>query len=84
MSYFRKQEDKKRLKHIYENGGNGWCTGVGFYRGRLMKWYPYSSNYNRKKFYCNVCNRRVRRMNGDYNLNRGQYKKMFDLWWTLL
>ena len=83
MSYHRKQEDNRRLKHLYENGANKWCMGVGFYNGRFIKWYPYSSNYNRKKFYCNLTNRKVRRMKSNYNLSRGQYKKVFDLWWTL-
>ena len=71
------------MKLIFERSSGSYCVGVGFVNGRYIRWYPYSSNCNRKKYYKNVCNRKVRRMKGDFNLNRGQYKKMFDLWWTL-
>ena len=83
MGYLRKQEDNRRLKFIHDNGGNGYCKGVNFYNGHYMRVYPYSANHNKKKDYCKICNRLVRRMEIDIVLNRCQYKKMFDLWWSL-
>ena len=83
MSYRRSKEDKRRMTQIYESK-HGWPVGVDYYKGRLYKFYPYSANYNLKKYYCKLTNRRLmRRMKGDYHLSRCQYRKLFDLWWTL-
>ena len=59
-----------------------WKRPSGKYYIREQHYYrPHAGRESRKKFYKKVSNRRVRRSKGLYQ--RGQYKKMFDLWSTL-
>ena len=84
MSHRRSVEEKRRMKNLYEETWNKYATGVWIDKNnRFRRWWPYSSNFNSAKYFRNVGNRRIRRMNTEELLNRGQYKKAFDLWWTL-
>lgn len=81
MSHRRKIEDKRRLRNLYLKTYNSMGGGVFEYRGRYIRWYPYSSNFNRAKYYRRQANRRVRR--NDTPLNRGQYKKLYEVRWAI-
>ena len=83
MSHRRKVEDLRRLKKLCE-ATNGYCVGAYIdNRGVYRRWWPYSSNVNKKKYYRRVTNRRIRKLDDGIILNGGLYKKIFDLWWTL-
>ena len=83
MSHRSKIEEKKRLEKLYHKTG-GYLNGAYIDdRGVYRRWWPYSSNNNKSKYYRKITNKKVRRMRYDIVLNGGQYKKIFDLWWTL-
>lgn len=59
-----------------------WKRPSGKYYIRERHYYrPHAGRESLKKFYKKVSSKRVRRSKGLYQ--RGQYKKVFDLWWTL-
>lgn len=84
MGYMRNKEDKRRLNKL-ENQNPGYMVlSHTLITDRLIRSWPYSKRGNRAKYYRTLCNKKIRKMNTDFILNRGQYKKAFDLWWTLL
>lgn len=78
MSHIRKAEDKRRMKRLIGTTRHPLARGVYEYDGRYYRYCPCPrrSRYHRVR-----ANRAVRR-NADV-LNRGMYRKVYDLWWEL-
>lgn len=88
MSWLGKQNEKKRLKKLYEQRHKcGYLPRGAFIdkKGLYVRIYPYSTNHdNIKKYYCTLANRKTRRVLGNVEaLNRGMHKKIFDVWWMV-
>lgn len=88
MSHTRKAEEKRRMKKLIGATRHPYARGVFELDGRYIRYYPYSSNHNRARYYRRHANRRVRRMYRNIGedasmLTRGQYRKAYDLWWEL-
>ena len=86
MNWKSKREEKRRLEKLYEETRTYYACGV--YQndkrdGILARVYPYSTGHpNNKKWWRRHSNRKYRRNKNEF-LNRGEHKKIFDLWWTL-
>lgn len=83
MGYMRSLEDKRRMNKLEKQNPGYMVLSHTLVTGRMVRSWPYSKRKNVAKYYRALCNKKVRRMNNDLALNRGQYKKTFDLWWTL-
>lgn len=82
MNHNSKMEQKRRdEKNLVEVGAHYWGGYFKESDGRIVHIYPYSSNYNRKKWYRRHANRLVRR-DEDY-LQRCGYKKRFSVMYAL-
>lgn len=72
MSYYRKLEDKRRLKKLASKNGSVWYSEED---KRYLRWYktPYWKYLKRES------NKRIRQ----YTKKDGFYsKKIFDIWWS--
>lgn len=82
MSYQTKQEEKIKLKKLYEKTKNS-CRAGAYYdedKDRLIKFSPRrKSKYT--KYLRKVANRKVRRYSED--LSYGSYRKVYDYWWEI-
>lgn len=78
MSHIRKAEDNRRLRRLVGKTKHSGVRGVYEYDGRYYRYCPCS---RRSRYYRSRANRVVRR-NGE-PLNRGMYRKVYDLWWEL-
>ena len=88
MKWSAKQEEKRRLKKLYDETGKFSCAPGAFRNdkrgGILERGYPYSTNHkNIKKWLRRRSNRKNRRRADEETLQRNQHKKQFDLWWEL-
>lgn len=88
MGYYRKVEENRRLKKLYDETWHSYGSGAYWddKRGVYRKYWPYSKNHgcNLRKYYHRANNKRVRRLgNRGEVFRRSVYKKVFDLWWTL-
>ena len=85
MSWLAKQNEKKRMKKLYDQTRSCYARGCFIDdKGVYRRWYPYSTNHvNLKKAFRQISNRKFRRGLREDVLNRGAHKKAFDLWWTL-
>lgn len=83
MGYMRSKEDKRRINKLEKQNPGNMVLSHTLVTGRMVRSWPYSNGRNMSKYYRTLCNKKVRRMDEGLTLNRGQYKKAFDLWWTL-
>lgn len=75
--------DKRRRDHLKKKRAID-LTDISMLAGWKDKDHNYvhqRKNSTNEQFYKKVSNRRVRRYKGD--LSHGDYKKVFELWWTL-
>lgn len=97
--YQRKQYQRKKALKLYKSGiNNNYCgTSVAFtpkenndctlyeIDNHTAKDYSiiikYPNNTNSKRFYKRVSNKKIR--THIHRLKNGDYKKVFDYWWTL-
>lgn len=82
MSYKRKQEDKRRLKKLYEKTKYGYGAGAWFSekKGRYIR---YSCHNEWLKTRCRRMTRRKMK-NIDISHKGNEYKKLYDYWWKIL
>lgn len=82
MSYHRCQEDKRRLRKLYNKTKNDWGSGVWYDDKKKRYIRIYLSNVSgHSKYWRRVSNKKVRKTK--ILLRYNQYKKVFDYWWTL-
>lgn len=86
MCYKRKQEEKRRLKRLFEETKNH-CSGGVYYsdhKGRLVRYSLSDRGRHEKsktKYWKNRSNRKIRKLHDVFN--HGEYKKLYDYWWIL-
>ena len=81
MSHRRAQEDKQRLKHLYEETRH-WIGGGAYFDSRKDRYIRYTWNKNGQPRYLRRCgHRKVRRMRDVPD--RGGYRRVYDYWWNL-
>lgn len=85
MGYHGSKERNRRLKKTYDETKHYYGSGVYYddKKKRYIRYYP-SSKTGYTKYLRRISNKRVRRMDYDDVLKYGQYRKMFDYWWTLI
>ena len=82
MSYHRKQEEKHRLKKLYNETKNSYGAGV-WYSEEKHRYIRYTCHNEWTKTHCRRITRR--RLNSNYNCYSGcLYKKFYDYWWEIL
>lgn len=82
MSHKRKQEDKHRLKKLYDKTKHSYGCGAWYYekQDRLIR---YSCHNKWLRRYCRKMSRR--KMNNQMKLySKGDYNRLFDYWWWVL
>ena len=79
MSHKRSVEDKRRLEKMSQ--GSNFPTGA-YYNERKHRYVRMKTD---TKWVKNISTRTIRRKlkDKDYHLQRGNYKKLFDYWWTI-
>ena len=82
MSYQRKQEEKRRLKKLYDK--SKFLYGMGAYwdedKNRFIR---YSCHNRLTKLYCRRITRK--RLKNNYNCYSDcLYKRLYDYWWEIL
>ena len=86
MCYRRKQEEKRRLKLLFEKTKHNVGGGAYFDEGkqRIVKYSLSNRGHGKSltKFLKNESNRKIRRLHE--RLDRGSYKKIFDYWYELI
>lgn len=83
MSFWRKQEDNKRLQRLYDETKNS-CGNGAYYdrrKDRIIR-YSLSNGKSYPKYLKRQSNKRIRK-NKYYLPKRGNYKKLYDYWWLL-
>ena len=84
MSYKRARERNRRLRKVYDATKNGYGAGV-WYDETKERYIRYTCHDKYLKTKCRrATRRRLKNRHFDENLARGDYKKVFDYWWTLL
>ena len=87
MGYFRKAEEKKRLKKLAEETENSYGRGAYFSnrKNRYIRYYCYSDNHcnGKKRFFRRIGNRIVRRNNEEINCGKSWFKRTYELWWKM-
>lgn len=92
MGYKRKEEDKKRLKKIFEQTGTTrWYSPSGVYynerKSRYIRYYISSSSHAREsytKFYKRCSNKKVRRYSyQSMGSAPSFYKRIYDYRWEV-
>ena len=81
MSHKRSVEDKRRLKKLYEDTKNNYCSGA-WYDEKKNRYIRYTCQNEWFKTY----SRRIvrRKLKNDEDLIHGNsYKKIFDYRWTV-
>jgi len=81
MSHRRKQEDKRRLKKLYEKTKTYYGAGA-YYDSKKNRYIRYSMDHNLTTYFKKVGNHRVRR--AEECKNGKFYRRIFDYWWTIL
>ena len=82
MSYKRKQEEKRRLKKLYEKTKYGYCAGA-WYDERKKRIIRYSCHIKSEKKWCKrLTRRKLNRLSENYS--NCAYKKIYDYWWQIL
>ena len=82
MSYHRKQQDKHKLKHLYNETWHSYGAGA-YYDERKNRYIKYSCHNKWTRTHCRRMTRR-RLKNVDYSCPNGYYKKMYDYWWEII
>lgn len=82
MGYNRSIDDKRRLIKLYNKTKYSFGSGAYYNekKKRFVRIYP-SNTSGFTKYLRRISNRRVRR--SKELLNRCQYRKVYDYWWTL-
>ena len=83
MSYKRKQEDKRRLKHLLENCSGAYPPPVWYNerKGRLIRIWKSKGKRSQYKWCKKLASKEIRR----YLKLHGVYtKKASDLWWNYI
>ena len=80
--YYRKHEDNRRNKKLYDGPGHAYRVGVYFNEkeGRYKRYYLGS------KFWKRHCNKKLRQIakNVDCSLSKGNdYRKLTEYWWVI-
>lgn len=78
MSFFRKKEEKRRLRNLYYETKGRYGPGAFWSdrKERFMRWYGNGKELR------TIANRKVRRRKNEL-YNKGLYKKIYDYWWEL-
>lgn len=82
MSYMRTAEDQRRLAELGKKVRRWWIGGAYYSdeKGRYVRRYRGKANGAAK--YCRRQSNRCVRRQADLFQN-GEYRKMYDYWWTL-
>ena len=82
MSFIRAAEDKRRLAKLARETKRWWVSGAYYSEdeGRYIRRYRGKANAGAK--YCRQRSNRSVRRQGEL-LQRGEYRKVYDYWWTL-
>lgn len=78
LSFFRKKEEKRRLRKLYEETFSKYGPGA-FWSDRKERYLRWYSNGKELR---TMANRRVRRKKNEL-YSKGLYRKIFDYWWEL-
>ena len=81
MSHRRKEEDKHRLKKLYNKTHSSYGAGA-YYDNQKERYIRYSCHNERIKTHCRrITRRRLKRE--EAKCNNCTYKKMYDYWWEI-
>ena len=84
MSYHRSQEEKRRLKKLYNTIGVRYWPGGAWYSDKKERYVRYWRSGHHSK-YCKFCqrqaNRAVRRAR--HVDSYSHYRKLYDYWWEI-
>ena len=80
MGHKQASERNRRLKKLYDETKNSYGRGV-WYDNKKQRYVRYCFG-DCKRYFRRLANRKVRR-NNDVP-SGGNYKKVFDFWWSIL